>query len=474
VRNLSFRHFPQNSLAILVAVCACLVPLSGIRAADTDNAPSFTNDKTGEVLSSLPALFDAKKYDEALKILDNLMPGLDPSSYDMMVVYDTRGRVFFQGKDQPAKSIEDWEKMWALIKQHPEYMVGKDLVDHYEFMAQAYFFAAVALKTGDPQQRELFDHAVTYAKRWLAATPKPGSQERFFVTELFYYKAVNSGSDKPDMDSLMETKHQAEEALVSDIRPREEYYQILTQIAQQQEDYATAAKYVEWLVKTHPTNKEYWGQLYGCYNNLAVTSEKDPRQRRVYYALAINTLERAQALGYLNSPRDNYTVVSLYNDVGQYAKAAELLGSGLRSGKINDVLDNWRALSDFYRKMNQDLQAINVLKEAEAMDKYSGLGDLDIDIADLYNGLDDTGNAYVYSKKAAEKGNLQKMKPYVPWENYAYLAYELGKFEEALQAIEKALEYPNAPKECANLKDGIMKAIKLREIEKAALKAQIK
>jgi tetratricopeptide (TPR) repeat protein len=468
-----FRHSLRHSLAILVAAGASLAPLSTVRADDEKTGPSFSGDKTGETLSSLPPMLDAKNYDGAIQVLNALIPGLDPNSYDMAVIYDTRAKIYFQGKDQPAKAIDDWEKMWSLIKAHPDFMTGKDLTDHYEFIAQAYFMVATALKTGDARQGPLFDKSIDYMRKWLAATPKPTSQERLFVTELFYYKALNGGSDKYDMDALRETKHQAEEAIVSDIKPREVYYQILFQIAQQQTDYLTASKYLEWLVKVHPTSKEYWTQLWAVYNNLAGAADKDPRQQRVYYARAINTMERAQALGFSNTPKDNFNLVTLYNEVGQYNQAADLMYAGLKSGKIEDTRKNWDILSYFYRLMSRDLQAVNVLKEAESMDKYSGSGDLALEIAEIYSSLDDTQNTYQYSKKAVEKGHLDS-KPYLAFQYLAFAAYELGKYEEALDACEKALAFPDAPKDLTRLRDGIKAAIKQREDEKAMIKAQLK
>jgi len=474
VPNFHFRHSLRFSLAILVAGCASLASPSIVRADDSDKSgPSFSGDKTGETLSSLPPMLDAKNYDGAIQVLNALIPGLNPNSYDMSVIYDTRAKIYFQGKDQPAKAIEDWEKMWALIKLHPDFMTGKDLTDHYEFIAQAYFMVATGLKTGDARQGALFDKSIEYMRKWLAATPRPTSQERLFITELFYYKALNGGADKYDMAALKETKHQAEEAVVSDIKPREVYYQILFQIAQQQNDYLVASKYLEWLVKVHPTSKEYWTQLWAVYNNLAGGADKDPRLQRTYYARAINTMERAQALGFSTTPKDNFNLVTLYNEVGQYNRAAELMYGGLKSAKIEDTRKNWEILSYFYRLMNRDLQAVNVLKEAEAMDKYASSGDLDLEIAEIYSSLEDTEHTYEFSKKAVEKGNLES-KPYIAYQYLAFAAYELGKYDEALAACEKALSFPDAPKDLTRLRDGVKQAIKARADEKDMIKAQLK
>ena len=477
--NFHSRFLSLRSLALSAAACASLISIPGVYAADDDSgasAPSYSNDKTGEVLSTLGAMIDAKNFDGALQALQGLIPTENPDTYDMAIIDDTIAKIYFQGKDQPANAIAYWEKMWALIKAHPEYMTGKDLIDHYYFMAQAYFLEASTLKTGDARQPELYDKSIEYTRHWLAATPKLTPEERLFVTELFYYKALSGGTDKIDMDALKETKHQAEEALVTELKPKEVYYQILFQIAQQENDFLTSAKYLEYLVKVHPTGagaKDYWQQLWAVYNNLAVGADKDPRQQRIYYALAIDTVERAQALGFSNSLKDNFNLVTLYNEVGQYGKAAELMYDGLKSGKIEDTRKNWEILSYFYRLMSHDLQAVNILKEAESMEKYKDLGDIDREIAEIYVSLDDTQNTYIYAKKAVEKDHFDG-KAYVSYQYLAYAAYELGKLEEALQVCEEALKIPDAPKELTTLRDGITQAIKVRDAEKAMIKAEIK
>jgi tetratricopeptide (TPR) repeat protein len=474
VSNFTFRHIPQRPLALFAAVCVTLISFPGVSAADDESGPQYTNDATGETLSTLPALFDAKNYDGALQALMKLIPSEDPASYDMSVVDDTIAKTYYQGKDDPAKAIEYWEKMWALVKLHPEFLTGKD---HYEFMAQAYFGEAAAMKTGTASQLlPLYDNAIQYTKLWLASTPKITPEERLFVTELYYYKALNGGSQNIDMDALMETKRQANEALITEIKPKDIYYQLLFQIAEQQNDFIGAAKYLEYLVKITPTGpqaKDYWQQLFVVYNNLAVGSDKDARQQRVYYARAIVTMERAQALGFSNTDKDNFNLVTLYNECGQYTKAAQLMHDGLKSGKIEDSRKNWEILSYFYRMTSHDLQAVDILKEAEAIPKYSELGDLDLEIAKIYVSMDDTQNTYDYAKKAVEKGHFDS-KPYEAYQFLAYSAFELGKLEEALQVCDEALKIPDAPKEINTLKDGIEKSIKVRDQEKAMINAETK
>jgi len=43
-------------------------------------------------------------------------------------------------------------------------------------------------------------------------------------------------------------------------------------------------------------------------------------------------MERAQELGLMKTPKDNYNLVTMYYNAGQFGKATDLLYSGLKDG----------------------------------------------------------------------------------------------------------------------------------------------
>jgi tetratricopeptide (TPR) repeat protein len=213
-------------------------------------------------------------------------------------------------------------------------------------------------------------------------------------------------------------------------------------------------------------------QLVGIYSNLGASDKITVDQQRSYYARAINAAEHAQRLGFLNTPKDNFNLVSMYDQVGQFGKAIELLYSGMKSGKIEATLKNWQVLAYFYQQVDQPDQAIKVLKEAEETPEYGSSGEIDRQIADLYYTSDNTQGVYDYCTKAVAKGNHVK-NPYTTFQLLAYAAYELRKYPEALKAVDEALKYPEAPaKDLARLKEGIQDAISQQEAEKAAAESE--
>jgi len=203
---------------------------------------------------------------------------------------------------------------------------------------------------------------------------------------------------------------------------------------------------------------------------------QDPKDKnldaiRRYNIRAINTIERAQALGFMKTPRDNYTLFTLYYNIAQYGMASDLLYNGLRTGGIESTLDNWLLLSASFQQINQDFKSIEVLEEPAK--RYPTNGELEFKIAQVYQGLDNNQKAYEHCVAAVEKGHIAKPQPAFIF--LAYMAYELGKYDEAKLAVDKAIALMAKPDHQAlGLRGAIEEAIKERDAKKAAPAAQEK
>jgi hypothetical protein len=438
--------------------------------AQEKEAPSFKED-TSAAFQNIKPLLDSKNWDGAIALLDGIIAKNPADSYDTFVSSDTEAKIYFQGKENPYKAVTIWEGMMKVLNQHPDYLVAKDAIQHEQFLAQGYYMVALGLKSNDPRQRDYYDRSIGHMSKWIAQTPKPRQEDRLFYTSLLYYKAV-SNPDHADPVYLAKAREQIEYALKSELKPREPFYQIYVVILQQEGQTELATHYLEHLVSIHPQSRDYWLQLMAAYNNLAGNSEKNPDKQRAYYARAILTVERAQKLGFLNTPKDNYNLVTLYNQVSQFGVATELMYEGLKNGKIENDLKNWEVLAYFYLQVNRELQAISVLKEASQIPQFAEMGEINKQIAEIYYGLDNTQEVYNNCKIAAAKGHLGA-KAYATYQLLSFSAYSLGKFTDALEACDTAMSFKNAPiKDLARLKQGIKEAIAAREVEKAQAKAQ--
>jgi tetratricopeptide (TPR) repeat protein len=192
-----------------------------------------------------------------------------------------------------------------------------------------------------------------------------------------------------------------------------------------------AAEYLELIVKQKPDSATYWQQLAAFYVSLG----QDTR--------AILTYERAQAHGFMNAPKENINLISIYFNLGQYEKAAELLETGLKNGTLENDVKNWELLAFSYQQMERPLKGIEALKSATKA--FPKSGQMEFMIAQAYYGLDQPDAALPHAQAAVAKGNLTK-----PPQTYlflAYIAYELKKFDIALSAAKKAAEFPDGAKD---------------------------
>src|SRR5688500_147434 len=192
-------------------------------------------------------------------------------------------------------------------------------------------------------------------------------------------------------------------------------------------------------------------------------SEKDPTLAREYLIRAIVTAERAQALGFLNTPKDNMTLVSLYLMANQFTKGTELLYNGMKKKTIESEPHNWRILGRYYQEADMNDQAIAVLKEATTL--FPKNGEIEVQIAQIYIQMEKSKEAFQHAKAAVAKGNFEGTKPYSVHYLIAYTAYELGLMDDAHKAILEAEKFEESKKDqqFARLKDVVTEAIAERD-----------
>jgi Tfp pilus assembly protein PilF len=449
-----------RSLAALLAAAAALALAtpSCVRADEPAEPPSLSDD-TSDALQKLQPLLDAKDWNGALALLNGLLPGLDPSGYDTVVILDIKARIYLQMDNLPAV-VGPWERALELSDQH-KYFSPRNTLDIVDGLGRVYYQLSGTVKDPADQHADL-DKSIAYMRRWLANSPKPTEDAELGLAEVLYNKAVADPA-KIDMAVLADAVNVVNKGMLMSIHPKPGFYEILIASLQTRGDLVDLARYLELLVTKVPTNRGYWDALIGTYINLANASEKDPYTARRYFARAINTVERAQALGMLKDPTHNYNLASMYYEAGQYGRYTQLLDKGLSSGGILSTPDNWSRLAYSYQLVGDNAGSLDALKRAEAA--FPENGDFDFKISQIYSQLDDTQNAYEYAKRAVDKPKLDK--PYGVYLFLAYNAYQLKKLDEAEAAVDKAATYPEARgnHDLARLKSAIREALTQKQVE---------
>lgn len=454
----------MRRLWVSLALLGALALPCATRAQETQNPPKELEEKTSTELEKLKPLLDAKNWDGALNLIGSIKAGAGQQSFDMAFLSDVEAKIYLQKGDY-VKAIAPWEVAIALSDKYHFFDLNA-VQDSIYFLAQIYYQEATATKVPSVQAQN-FAKAIAYLERWMANTTKLPHDSTRQEAEVFYasllYNWASINQEKVDMNLLKKADAEVKKALRMTAHPRETFYVLSLAIGQQFNDFPRLAETLELLVKQYPGKKDYWSQLAGVYGNLAAT-EKDETKIREYNIRAILAIERAQALGFMKTPKDNYTLFGIYFNLGQFGRATEILHSGLRDGSIEPDLKNWELLGSSYQQVDRPLQAVDALKEGAK--QFPKTGQLDFQIAQIYYGLNRADDSYKHLLIATSKGHLDK--PGAVYGFMGYVCWELGKLAEAKAAVEQAIASPDSKRDnqLPKLRDAIEEAMRERDAAK--------
>ncbi len=451
--------FPQFSsrpgrLALILVLALAASPRSGA------NEPAQLTERTSEELNKLKPYTDAKNWEGALALLDRMQTNVGPTTYDFAIIADIKSKIYMSKSDY-AKAIEPMEATVRLADAYG-YFDEHDVAEKVYYLVQLFYQEATATKSVALQQ-QYFNKSAGYIKRWInspvgKATGDAQRQDAALLYASILYNEAIINPEKIDAKLLKQSQAEIDSGLLGTPRPKETFYVLMLAIAQQEGNYARASEVLELLVKQYPGKKDYWSQLVATYLNLAL--DKSEEKSRQYNIRAILAAERSQALGFGKTPKDNFNLVGIYINLGQYGKATELLHAGLRKKTIESTQKNWEYLAYSYQQVDKPYQAIDVLKEAAV--QFPRSGQLDYQVAQIYYSLDKGEEAYRSLSAAVAKGNLEK--PGAVYNFLAYIGFERRRYDEALIAVNKAISYTESSHDTQlpRLKQAIEDAIKER------------
>lgn len=408
------------------------------------------SEATGEVLAKYRIALDAQNYDGALAILEAQIPKAEAGSYDLALLYQIKAQTLLQ-KGDFSKSVEPLEKTVALSdSKNPTYFEDKAVREFIYLLAQLYYQEAAQSKV-PAVAASFYEKADKVMARWQKITPKWNAEAQQIYSQILYSWA-SQNPDNPDLKLMERAMVQVDAGLRLATHPKDTLYVLKLVCLQQLNKNAEAAEFLELIVKQKPDSSAYWQQLAAFY----LSTGQETR--------AILTYERAQTHGFLNTPKENINLISIYFNLGQYEKAAELLEVGLKNGKIENDQKNWELLAFSYQQLERPLRSIEALKSGTKA--FPKSGQMEFMIAQQYHSLEKPDAALPHAQAAVAKGNLTK--PHQTYMFLAYIAFELKKFDIALNAAKKAAESPEGAKDpqTQTMIKAIEETIKDREAKK--------
>lgn len=436
---------PFRSLLALLGAAALAATVAAQQPA---REYSFT-DATSEVLPKYKTAIDAKNYDAAVAILDAQIAKVPGDSYDAAMLYQLKTQTLLQ-KGDFSKALEPTEKALTLSNaKTPTYFEERITKDLTMFLAQLYVQEAVNTKV-PATATKLFEKADASMQQWLKLVPASNPDAQLLYAQLLYTWAVQN-ADNPDKKLIQRALDETEKGLHLAIRPKDTFYVLKLAALQQLGRTAETADMFELLIKQKPESSTYYPQLAATY----LSTGQDLR--------AALTIERAQAQGHMNTPQHSFNLIGIYFNMGQYEKAADLLEAGLKAGTIEKELKNYELWALALQQLQRPLKSIDALKEAAKA--FPKSGQVEFLIAQAFQGLDKSEEALSHLQAAVAKGNLAK--PHQAYLFLAYIAYELKKFDVALDAAEKAAATTEGAKDGQNMVKAIKDIIADREAKKA-------
>jgi tetratricopeptide (TPR) repeat protein len=451
-------HFPSPFRSLLALAAA--VALAATAAAQQAERNYTWSDATSEILPKYKAALEAKSFDAAIAILDAQIAKVPADSYDAAMLLQIKTQTLLQ-KGDFSKALEPTEKALALSNaKSPTYFDDRITRDLTFFLIQLYVQEAVQTKVPGAAAK-LFEKADNTFKQWLKLVPNSNPDAQLLYAQLLYSWAVQN-PENPDKKLIARALEETEKGMHLSIRPKDTFYVLKLAALQQLGRTNETADMFELLIKQKPESSTYYQQLAATYLGLA-QSATSPSDAEMYNIRAALTIERAQAQGHMNTPQHSFNLVGIYFNMGQYEKAADLLEAGLKAGTIENELKNWELLALAYQQMQRPLRSIEALKEATKA--FPKSGQVEFLVAQAYQGLEKSEDALKHLQLAVAKGNLAK--PHQAYLFLAYVAYELKKFDIALDAAKKAAATPEGAKDGANMVKAIEDILKDRETKKS-------
>jgi hypothetical protein len=455
----------RKPIFLTALLAAGLVTVAPGRLRADNEPPQLTQDTQDIINEEVRPESEAKQWDKVLVSLDKILAKVPADSYDAALMAKLQFQAYLNlPKPDFPNALAALERAVAIGDRH-NYFSAKESQENLLYIAKLAYQEGATSK--DPKvQAAMYAKTLTAMERWLQnADQRTLTQDDIqFVASVYFTLGQGievNGEQKTDVPMMEKAMKWIDRGLRSAATPRDVFYQLkisgLFQLNRLQDGY----EYLELRLHDKPDNKGYWQQLAFTYMQLAnqATEKHDDQSAFTYNVRAILTLERAQKLGFLNSQKDNYNLVTLYFTIGQYYRACELLDAGLKDGGIESTRQNWELLAYSYQQQHQDLRAVQTLEEATK--QFPQSGQLEYQIAQIYSGIDRERDALAHIKLCVAKGGTEK--PQVGWLFYSWLAYDLKDFDDAMKAAQQAAKYPEAAKEAARMIDAIKASITDRD-----------
>ena len=378
-------------------------------------------------------LVDAKDYQGALRLLNNLYNPDKLTEYEQANVLNYIGFVYYNMEDIP-NAIKTYERMVAIPSLE-------------EQMKKQVTYTLAQLYT----MQEQYPKALSTLDKWFLLEPNP-------APEPFILKAQNLYQVDRYKDMIEPIENAMRIAKERDKPIKEDWYVLLNFAYFRQENYRKVRDIQKILLETWP-KKRYWFSLAGAYTELG--EDKN----------LINAYAAANDQGLFDKESEFVTMAQLYMQREVPYKAGVLLEKEMAAGRVSKSAKNYRLLSQAWTLAQEDEKAIPALKEAA---RLSDDGELDVRLGNSYLNVGEYGDCATAVRDGIKKGGLKS--PDNAQISLGMCLYNLRHYNDAISAFELAARTTRS-KRVANqwinvIRQDVERNEQIRLAEQAARKKQ--
>jgi tetratricopeptide (TPR) repeat protein len=380
-----------NSLTKAAAFLLAALALNLAVAADPDQSTTVSP-STYQLLKRVDQLIDKSAFTDALDQLRAILPDVDEHSLDQAVILRSIASVHSrQGNyDEAAHALEKSLATRALP--------GNQAAEANWNLGELYAAS------------EQFEKAAGVLESSLKQFDPPTSQQHFLLANVY------ARLKQYEKSALYLRKAIALNSTFDD-----QWYKMLMSLYYEVGNYQEAAKISKQLLERFPTNKEYWLQLIGLYQQM----------NRYDQALAVNEL--MYRAGLVETADEILNLADLMSHQNAPYRAAELLEKEIKSGHLTGSSANWEKVANAWSQAREFDRAIAALKKASASNPS---GELNFRLGQIYVELEKWKEAQAELSAAIRKGGLKD--PGTAHLLFGISSYELHFHQKAREAFIKA------------------------------------
>ena len=336
---------------------------------ETRRTPALRN-KVYEKLAEAQAAAEAKDYNTAAKILDDMIASggkKSLNSYELANVYNLYAFIHYSREDYN-KALKAYEN----VVSQPDIPLAMEMNTRFT-IAQLYFV------------QENWQKGIEALLQWFDMTENPNANAYVLLSQ-GYYQVKDYDKALKNVETAIDM-YKAKNKL-----PKEQWYNLARFLYFEKNDINKTVDVLEELLTYYP-KKQYWVQVSHMYGE----QQKEKEQ--------LAAMETAYVQGMLDKGTEQVTMAYLYLNADVPYKAAKVMDKGLKDGSIDDKSKNWEIAGSAWRQAQEVEKSIPAMEKAAAR---SDEGELYARLGNIYLDGDQHKKAITAINKGLQKGGVKR------------------------------------------------------------------